>query len=74
MSVPMSLNYPAGYYWYGGRQQGIGRHPNWIDCLEPNDGSLTSTSDDEGEMQQPTHQQRYALRKRSGHGTRGEFL
>ena len=72
------INYPAGYYWYGGRQQGIGRHPSWIDRLEPNDGPLTSTSDitsdDEGEMQQPTHQQRYALRKRSGHGTRGESL
>ena len=66
------INYPAGYYWYGGRQQVIGRHPNWIARLEPNDSSLTSTFDDEGEIQQPTHQQCYALRKRSGHGTRGE--
>ena len=68
------INYPVGYYWYSGRQQGIGHHPKWIARLEPNDDSLTSTSDDEGKMQQPTHQQRYALRKRSGHGTRGESL
>ena len=68
------INYPAEYYWYGGHQQGIGRHSNCIAHLEPNGGSLTSTSDNEGEMEQPTHQQRYALRKRFGHETWCESL
>ena len=25
------VNFPAGYYWYGGRNKGPGRPPKWVD-------------------------------------------
>ena len=37
-------NFPAGYYWYGGKQKGPGRPPKWVEQFLDS-GLLTQQSD-----------------------------
>jgi len=41
---PCPPEFPAGFYWYGRNQKGIGKIPQWVKLLlsESDDGSLTS--------------------------------
>jgi len=47
---PCPIQFPPGYYWYGGKRKGPGRPPKWVDRLLA--GQLTKDQD------QPTEQQR----------------
>ena len=44
--------FPAGFYWYGRSQKGIGKIPQWVELLlsGSDDGSLTSHEAGEEEM------------------------
>ena len=44
------LQFPAGYFWYGGRRKGPGRPPKWVDTLLASGRTCTSnsTAEDEG--------------------------
>ena len=43
--TPCPPEFPAGYYWYGGRRAGPGRPPKWVDALLQ--GSPVQSPDDE---------------------------
>jgi len=39
------LNFPAGFYWYGGNSKGPGRLPKWVEqLLEENSTQCTVTN------------------------------
>ena len=35
--TPCPSEFPAGYYWYGGKRSGPGRPPKWVDKLMRSD-------------------------------------
>ena len=44
---PSPENFPAAYYWYGGRQRGAGRPPRWVDhFLNTGSTTISSTQND----------------------------
>ena len=48
------VNFPAGYYWYGGRRKRPGRPPKWVDRLLSSDGDSGSCATS-GEEQTNAH-------------------
>ena len=48
---PCPHNFPAGYFWYGGRRKGPGRPPKWVDTL------LQSKQRDSGKWRDPEMQE-----------------
>ena len=59
---PCPEEFPAGYYWYGGKRKGPGRPPKWVDCLlqsgaagvtHPDTTDHSSTEDGEANDRDP---------------------
>ena len=51
---PSPENFPAAYYWYGGRQQGAGRPPRWVDhFLNTGSTTISSTQNDDRNTKVP---------------------
>ena len=50
------LQFPAGYFWYGGRRKGPGRPPKWVDTLLASGRTCisNSTAEDEGSPDGPS--------------------
>ena len=44
---PCPINFPAGYYWYGLKRTGPGRHPKWVDRLMATDEPTMNNQDDD---------------------------
>ena len=45
---PCTLNFPAGFYWYGGKRRGPGRPPKWVEqILADNQQNVTTYAEDE---------------------------
>jgi len=47
---PCPLNFPAGFYWYGGNSKGPGRSPKWVEQLLGENSTqctVTNQNDDE---------------------------
>ena len=45
---PSPENFPAAYYWYGGRQRGVGRPPRWVDHFLNTGSTTTSSTQNDG--------------------------
>ena len=61
---PCPVEFPAGYYWYGGKRQGIGQPPRWIEQLTTATPAK-ETDEDHDECITPTqvdNNPRYSLR------------
>jgi len=44
---PCPLNFPAGFYWYGGKRRAPGRPPKWVEqILADNQQNKTSNTDE----------------------------
>ena len=37
-------NFPAGYYWYGGKQKGPGHPPKWVEKFLSSQGQATDAT------------------------------
>ena len=46
---PCPPNFPAGFYWYGGKRRGPGRPPKWVEqILADNQLNEATDADDDG--------------------------
>ena len=58
-----SANFPAGFYWYGGKRRGPGRPPKWVTTLldtmesQDSDGDSVDLSEDGADMSQESADQ-----------------
>ena len=52
---PCPEEFPAGYYWYGGKQKGPGRPPKWVDRLLQSGaaGAIRSDNTEHSDLDSP---------------------
>ena len=47
------IEFPAGYYWYGGKQKGHGRPPKWVNEFFSSPDSSQECSTEPGDASMP---------------------
>ena len=54
---PCPVSFPAGYYWCGGRKQGPGHPPKWLErILQNQDEKLEVTKETDSQYDKPVGQ------------------
>ena len=70
-------NFPAGFYWYGGKKRGSGHQPKWVEQMMAVEGQMEAQAGDKSLTKEESHakgqQDRAKGKRRESTGQRNEL-